>query len=684
MNMTRLYVGLTSKQWVHISLIVLSALIFTRASSNGKLLNYDDERYIQGNELIEQLDGEHINRIFTEYFDGHYHPLSLLSLSLDRHFSENHVKAHHTTNWLFHVLNACLVYLLLIRLFPNRQDWALGAALLFQLHPMNVESYAWMTERKNVQYAFFFLLSCLNYEAFHRKENSRKYLLLTYLFLIASLLSKAQAVTLFPVFILMDLVQGRKLQMKSAWLNKIPVLVIFIAFLFFTQEAQQASWGDLHSEVYGRFQKLFLASYALGAYFFYGIFPFDLSAYYPYPHSIGRSLDIVHYVSIIWPLGMLGILLWLMKKNLWEAVWGLGFFLLNIVLMLKFLDIPFGDYLMADRYNYLPSVGLMWIAMLLLSKLASRIKLGSQSFLAAIGGIALVFGFLSQKRLAVWNNSVSLWENVIEQYPEYAHAQNMLAISYLQEGKSRQAKLEFEKLVKLDPGFEGGYENLATLELASGQKTQALSAIEKAMEFRPSEPKTLMTAYSLYMDNKKYQKALVVAESLKDLESQDENHSLRISKALIGLGELEKAEKLLATLNSSEAQKLQLQLTEKDALQDPVRKEARKLLNQATELGKRGDLLAADQLFTKSLEMDSLQFNAYLNRGSNYAMMKNYDKALKDYLKARSLAPNSELIHLMLAAVYKDLNQREKSCESYERSQELGARPTEELANYCK
>jgi hypothetical protein len=124
---------------------------------------------------------------------------------------------HHQTNWLLHLLNALLIYLLFGRLFPERWSLAFGAALLFELHPMNVESYAWMTERKNVQYAFFFLLSALQYVGYVRTQD-RMRLLWSYFFLIASLLSKAQAVVLLPVFLIIDIVERRSLRQWPIWL----------------------------------------------------------------------------------------------------------------------------------------------------------------------------------------------------------------------------------------------------------------------------------------------------------------------------------------------------------------------------------------------------------------------------------------------------------------------------------
>jgi hypothetical protein len=245
------------QRWGHLAILLAAALIFTHSSTSGSLLNYDDERYIQGNALIETEDGIQFRRIFTEYFDGHYHPLTLLSLACDNALAKDSIRMHHQTNWLLHLLNALLIYLLFGRLFPERWSLAFGAALLFELHPMNVESYAWMTERKNVQYAFFFLLSALQYVGYVRTQD-RKRLLWSYFFLIASLLSKAQAVVLLPVFLIIDIVERRSLRQWPIWLEKIPALLLFSLFLFITRHAQEEAWGDLSSSVHSLTDRLLL------------------------------------------------------------------------------------------------------------------------------------------------------------------------------------------------------------------------------------------------------------------------------------------------------------------------------------------------------------------------------------------------------------------------------------------
>lgn len=682
MNSTRSFLGLTWSQWIPIGLIVLAGTLFTRPAIQGQLLNYDDERYIANNALIESLDGEHLQRMFTEYFDGHYHPITLLSLAVDQTMADDAVKAHHQTNWWLHLFNAIWVYLLLLKLFPNHSILPIGTALLFLVHPMNVESYAWMTERKNVLYGFFFLLALLSYTQY-AKNPSWKTLTLVYLLSVLSLLSKAQAVVLLPTFFLIDYFVGRGLTNKSLWLEKLPAILLFGVFAFYTREAQAASWGDLASP-YGYGEKLFLASAALGSYFLKGLFPWNLAAYYPYPESLEQSLNWTHYVGLMWPIALMLTLFWLWKKGMKNWFFALGFFTINIVLMLKFFEVPFGNYSMADRYNYIPSIGLMLLWGFFFDWMAVKLpSIGQNGKTMLTAALVLIFGWMSQSRIAVWNNSVNLWQDVLDDFPEYGHAQNMLALSYLQSGQMLEAQKAFEQLVSDHPEFEGGYENLATLHFQAGRKAQAIQAAEEALRQHPDVPQTVELAYRIFQDAARYKRSQDLAEQLVLLEPSSSIYSVYLAKALLGQGQDSLAVIHLNKNPGRESQELLLQIQESAALKDPRKRKARKLLEEATALGKRGQLDAAEKRFNESIALDSVQFNAFINRGSNYARMQQYNQALNDYLKASQLAPHQPMAYLMLAAVYKDLNQQEKSCAALAKAQELQAQIPQEMLNYC-
>ena len=672
------------QRWGHLAILLAAALIFTHSSTSGSLLNYDDERYIQGNALIETEDGIQFGRIFTEYFDGHYHPLTLLSLACDNALAKDSIRMHHQTNWLLHLLNALLIYLLFGSLFPERWSLAFGTALLFELHPMNVESYAWMTERKNVQYAFFFLLSALQYVGYIRSQD-RKRLLWSYFFLIASLLSKAQAVVLLPLFLIIDTVERRSLLQWPIWLEKIPALLLFSLFLFITRHAQEEAWGDLSSSVHSLTDRLLLSTSALGAYLLKGLAPFALSPYYPYPEQIGETLGAWHLAGPLWLIGLIGALYFSWKRNSKMIFWGLAFFFLNIILMIKFLEVPYGDYYMANRYLYLPSAGLTWLMVLLLVPLCK--KFIAQKFLATylpIALVAILFASKTQEQLAVWNNSEALWTEVTDQYPTYPHAQNMLAISQLQAGKIMEAEQSMLHLIELDPSFVGGHENLAALYFQRKKQQKAIYHAELALKERGDRAATLEMAIEIFRSYGQFDRALECSSKLIGLDPENTTHLLTRARILNELDRDEELFGLLGGRNEPEVQQFLRQIEEENRKNDPEKLRAQKLLDRGIQMGRSGQLKEAHNLFSRSIEIDPSNAVAYINRGSNLAQMGEFEKALKDLLQARQIDPNQAMTYYLLAAIYRDLGQAGAACSNKVIAESKGMTLPQVFDRYCQ
>lgn len=672
--------NINTRQWIHIGVLIIAAVIFTRSSVNGELLNYDDERYIQGNELIEGLSGENVSRIFTEYFDGHYHPLTLLSLAVDSSLGDDPIRSHHALNWWLHLLNTLLVYTMLGMLFPKKWELAFGTALLFLLHPMNVESYAWMTERKNVLYSFFFLLSTIKYIQY-QSSKERNDLILVYLFLVCSLLSKAQAVVLLPVFLLVDIVSGRNMKGKEIWLEKAPALVLFLAFMVVTRNAQVEAWGELSSE-HSFLDKLLLSTSGYGSYLIKGLLPLSLSPYYPYPEDAGLEMGLWHFIGPVWIIITLvaGYLFW--KKKEFNLFWGVSFFFLNIILMIKFLDVPFGDYYMADRYNYLPTVGLMWILVAFLSWAGKKSSLKEDQIIWLVVAYAVFLGVKASNQIEVWSNSESLWAEASRSYPDYAHAQNMLAISQLQAGKNREAGRSFEKLVQVDPQFEGGYENLATLAFREGRKKEALSYVKKALEYRDTNVTTLKLAVQIG-SSEDIALALESVKKMNQIQPESESNKLLYAQVLIKDNQIDAAKSILEKLESKGAYDLITQINEQEALADPTKRKARKVMDKAIALGKAGEFESALKLFDQSISMDSTNYKSYINRASTKAQMKDFDGALKDLDLAQTMNPNDGMIYYLIGAVNKDLDNQVVACENIKKAQQLGSPIPPALLSYC-
>ncbi len=662
----------------HFAILFMLVLAFGSNSRNGQLLNYDDERYIQGNPYIQTLDFETLKDQFTHYFDGHYHPLTLLSLSVDRLVFSDAVFGHHLVNWFFHVLNTFLVYFLVIALFKNSQT-AWFVSLVFALHPIQVESYAWMSERKNVLYAFFFLLSMWSYVNYVRKEAGFWPVLI---FTLLSLLSKAQAVVLLPVFLLIDYVEERDFRNKVLWLQKLPFLIVFGLFLWVTTGAQTESWGNLNTLDYSRFQRFFLASYGFLSYIVKTILPFGISPYYPYPKDIGLSLSLWHYASPLFVMGFLALCYWLHLKKMNQALFGMLFFFFNLVLMLKFFDVPYGNYLWANRYIYLAIIGLtLALSQLVQLKLPAVWK-EKRNFHIFTGALAVGMGILSLQQVEFWNKSSNLWGRVSSLYPKYAHAQNMYALGLLAEGETKEARSAFESLLKLDPEFSSAYVNLAVLDFKLGNPEKAKSQILKALQSQPEDPMVLNTAVGIFLQTNQFSEAKPLLEKLLLLQPEVEEHRVQFARTLIMLEDSIQAKKAINQVTDSNKKNALLQLLQQNAKgQNP---QVSSWLEQATALGKQGRFAESEALFNKVIEADPNNAMAYINRGTNYALQKEFEKALRDFEKGISLNPSDARPYLMMGYLLRDLGRNAEACAQFRFAKSKGVQVEEGLLRACE
>jgi len=404
-------------------------------SLKNDFINWDDQQYVTENKTITELSWRNIETIFDRTYMGHYHPLTLLSYALEYRFFKLNPFAYHLTNLILHLLNGLLVFWL-IWMLTGGVLISLVVSLLFGIHPLHVETVAWISERKDLLYSFFFLGSLIVYLTYLKTWRGRYYVLSLFLFLL-SLLSKSMAVTLPFVLLLCDTLLHRKIDRKCL-IEKIPFLVI--AFIFgimalFAQGSPEAMSQNpsspssknifIMSEVLTTyFSKLLLMSEIVTSYFPKLILPIKLSCLYPPIKGIAGFWSYVYLTTIIGFL-IAGILLGKYNKKI---PFGTLFFFITIIPTLP-------AKIMADRYLYIPSIGIFFIAAegfywLYRSKL-KPIKIVKPILAILLIGILGTFSFLTWERCQVWKDSMSLWNNVLKNYPDIPIAYNNLGEAYL-------------------------------------------------------------------------------------------------------------------------------------------------------------------------------------------------------------------------------------------------------------
>lgn len=672
------------KLWTRLIGVTVLVLIITSPALDGGLLNYDDERYISGNPWLSSASVKSDESMMTAYFDGHYHPLTLLSLKMDESFGDDAIKSHHRTNWLLHAANTLLIGWFIFLLLGDVTT-SVGVALLWGLHPQAVESYAWMTERKNVLYALFFLLSAIQYLKYLR-GNQVKHLGLTALFFVLSCLSKGQGILLIPVFFLMDYFEKGVLFNRSQWIQKAGFLIVAFVFAFLNREAQAEAW-NLEDTPYALGERFIMGTYAFGVYVLHTVLPYNLIPYVPYPTEVGEEFTWMHYLGLPVVLLYLAALFYTYKKGFKLWFFGLAWFAINIVLLLKILEVPFGNYIYADRYAYLPMVGILTP---LVYGIVQRFqKQNANTPIVILSIVAMVFAWVSRGQIKVWESSTQLWASVIEEYPTYLHAGNMYALGALQEGDAQEAIKGFERTIEIDPDLAEPYVNLAILYEQMGQTQKADAEINKAIERGPESEIVLSKAPILLYRRGRVDQAYALSK--KGVELFPENLEIVALFARIA-SERKEYDLALNALeihrSNAEIQSLYQGIAQRKnnpeiVAANEARAKAERITQNAVNEARNGNSARAVQLFEEAIATDPTFHSAYANRGSFYAQNGRYNLAEEDLLKADELAPQNGQIQAMLGKLYSDMNDQEKSCMYYRKAMAIGVQINPALIANC-
>ncbi|MEI7898118.1 MAG: tetratricopeptide repeat protein, partial [bacterium] len=458
----------------------------------------DDIVYIMNNDMITAFTWANLKKIFSTYFMGNYHPLVLISFMADFHFFKFSAPGYHVHNLLLHILNAVLVYTFFFHLLKKNSNVAITVALLFALHPMHVESVAWVSERKDVLYTAYYFLSLISYLFYIQKGRNAYYFLALLLFLFSNL-SKAQAVTLPVILILTDYYLSRKTGWKIA-LEKIPFFLMSLSFGVVAVFAQQAS-NYFNPLKIPWSQSIFYAPYGLWLYLVKFLFPINQIAVYEYPAALEGTFPLYLYLSPFIFL-ILFVVIWKTWKNQKYISFGFLFFLATIFPVLQFL--PVGVAVAAERYTYIPYIGLSFIVAVVFwekrSGVASKYRYIVNS--AGILIIALLLT-LTWQRTMVWKNSLVFWTDVISKNPRCARAYYNRAVMYNEMTEYEKALTDLTEGIKYDSNDARGlnlYTSRSLIHQKLGNYPSALNDCSVAIRKNPANLQAWLDRGVLYTD----------------------------------------------------------------------------------------------------------------------------------------------------------------------------------------
>ncbi|HRY33762.1 MAG TPA: tetratricopeptide repeat protein [Bacteroidales bacterium] len=460
-----------------ITCLIVTALAYIPVFHNG-FVSWDDGIYITENSLIHSFTGSNLWQIISRSFEGHYHPFTLLSLMFDYGINGPDPLVFHLHNLLLHLCNTLLVFTI-IRKLTGQHHTAGIAALLFALHPLHVEAVAWATARKDVLFTAWFLLSMWCYLRY-LAQNQKKWLLLSLVAALVSSLSKGQGVFLPFCLLLTDYFTGRKLTDLKIWREKLPFFLplMLMGVIALLAQRETGYLGE-QPESAGLWQTLLTASGALAMYFYKMIVPLQLSAYYPLPRDI-MTVNLSAMAGLL----IAALLVWLLIRSFrrWPVVFfGLAFFLVNIFIFLRW--IPVSNYLTADRYTYLASFGLFFIAGHAFHLLNQRCRM---AFILPLL-ILPVLGWLTYERVKVWKDSMSLVSDILEHHPDVYPALNIRGRELQLAGNRTAALEDFNRALALQPANPRALANRAALYQELGRTADALTDLNEALKLDPGQ-----------------------------------------------------------------------------------------------------------------------------------------------------------------------------------------------------
>jgi tetratricopeptide (TPR) repeat protein len=472
--------------------VLVTLAVFAPAVGNGFIDLYDDGPYLLDNAVVKRgLTLEGIGWAFTRAHSNNWHPLTWMSHMLDVELFGLDPRGHHLGNVLLHAANAGLVVLLLVSLGLGPVTAAL-AGLAFGVHPLRVQSVAWVAERKDVLSALFGLLTLLAYLRWARRPTKGGYLAALGLFVLG-LLSKPMLVTLPAVMLLLDWWPLDRLGTRAAgeggWrrvvVEKLPFFGLATLAVIPTLLAQRAATAQGGRWPIG----IRLGNAAVSAVSYLGklAWPRDLAVFYPHP---GEGLSTVAAVAAAAALAVITVAAILFARR---AAWLLMGWLWYLGMLLPVSGIlQAGAQGMADRYTYLPAIGLLLVLAAGAEALLRRVPARQLRF--ALGGAALLavaaLALATRAEVEVWRDSRTLFRRAYAVTGPNAVAANALGILAAREGRLDEALRLYQEAVAADPDFAVARQNLAAILLATGRGAEALPHAAAAVRLDPRNPQS--------------------------------------------------------------------------------------------------------------------------------------------------------------------------------------------------
>lgn len=640
------------------AVLLLTGVVFSRVFTL-QFVNWDDPENLLENPHLRvfaiRWDWDAVWEIFTNDVIGNYNPLPIFTFAIEKYFFAPHPEENpfvfHFTNWALHLGCTAFTFVLFTQLGLSLPAVAIGA-LLFGIHPMRVESVAWVTERKDVLYAFFFLAALTTYIQYVKSATEKggiKWYFIALTMSVFSYLAKIQAVTLPLTMITIDFFLKRPwhsariliVEKLPWWLMSLAIGLINIYFL----KNQQSFEIDPHLAVYTWIDRLAIGAYTYVVYLIKWLYPYVMSPVYPYP----PQLPTIAYVC----LAALPPLLIVFLTGTWKTrkvtlLFGWAFFTFNVMFLLQIVGA--GQAFLADRFTYIGYVGLFFLFAkgyeYILAEYATFKNIATGAALLYLIGLAT----LTYRQIGVWQNGTTLWNHVKALFPHSPLAWKQAAFYYRDKERNYNKAIDnYKEAIRLDPKDAYVYNGLA--------KVYIDMALSVSTQKTPTQ-KNEWLQQSLHY----YNMALYTDSIYKRLSKENRGEiwiNRGVAHAALGF-----ADRALADIG-------------KGLSLDP--KNANGYLNRGLIHFQAGRYKQASDDYESYLKINPYNANIYNDLGLSKAALGQWQEAIAHYSKAITLNNRQPVFYLNRARIYKYLGKKQEMQHDIERAKALGAALPDDL-----
>jgi tetratricopeptide (TPR) repeat protein len=497
------------KNWKELAAVfcLLLATVMVYSPIRGQeFVNIDDDLYVTENRMVQNgITEEGVAWAFTAFYSFNWHPLTWLSHMLDCELYGLNAGMHKATNLILHLLNALLLFLVLKKM--TRTTWqSLFVMAIFALHPLHVESVAWVSERKEALAAFFFFLALFAYARYVEKPELKRYLPVM-LFFAMGLLSKPMIVTLPFILLLLDfwpLNRFRPPLLSNLFLiyEKVPLFLMTLVSSVITFMAQHQGGAVLSMAVVPLELRISNAIVSYAAYILKMIVPLNLTVFYPYPETIPlwKSLGAAILLSGI------TLLAFMKAKKYPYAVTGWLWYLGSLVPVIGILQV--GSQAMADRYTYIPLIGLFILTAFLIPELLKKWRYQREAM--GLVSVILLFslGGCTWFQVKSWESSTTLFNHAIQSTERNAFAHVNLGVAYQNTDRFDEAMLHYLKALKINPQTQKAHLYLGAIFSWRGDLDKAFFHLSEAARLHPEDAVAHADLGNLLTQKGEYRKAL--------------------------------------------------------------------------------------------------------------------------------------------------------------------------------